>query len=196
MLQFVCSPNDKYSQPELAQMALEGGCTWIQLRMPEGFSTEYLREVADDLVAMCREAAAFLTFENMPEQAREMGVHGVHISKGGMPLAIEVREQLGPEAVVGVELATLSDIDAAQHADIDYVTLPGHMEVEKASALIAAARRASITIPIVAAGQISVEDVPVLLAAGYNGIAVGSDIADAANPVERTEEYINLLKGL
>ncbi len=190
MLQFICAQGEKYSQPEQAQMAIEGGCTWIQLRMPEGYSTDYLREVGDDLVAMCRDASAFLIFENMPEEAREMGVHGVHLTGGGVKRASEVREMLGPEAVVGVELATLAEIDAARAADIDYVSLPPTMSMERAAELIASVRAAGNEMPIVACGDINVYDIPVIKAAGFSGVAVGNAIAEASDPVSATEEFI------
>ena len=28
MLQFILTPNETYTMPELAQMAIEGGCAW------------------------------------------------------------------------------------------------------------------------------------------------------------------------
>lgn len=194
MLQFICEQNDRYSQAELAQMAIEGGCVWIQLRMPEGFDAGYLREVADDIVTLCREASAFLIFEDMPEEARETGVHGVHITRGGLRKAVETREMLGPEAVIGVELAALTDIEAAQRADIDYVSLPETMAVERCAELIADARGMGLTIPIVATGDLQPEDIPVVKAAGFSGVAVGKAIAEAQNPVAVTEEFLSLLQ--
>lgn len=193
MLQFICAQGEKYSQPEQAQMAIEGGCTWIQLRMPDGYATDYLREVGDDLVAMCREASAFLIFEDMPEEARDMGVHGVHLTIGGVARAAEVRELLGPEAVVGVELATLTEIDAARAADIDYVSLPSSMSIERAAELIASVRAAGNEMPIVACGDINVYDIPVIKAAGFSGVAVGRAISEASDPVSATEEFITAL---
>lgn len=174
-------------------MAIEGGCTWIQLRMPDGYATDYLREVGDDLVAMCREASAFLIFEDMPEEARDMGVHGVHLTIGGVARAAEVRELLGPEAVVGVELATLTEIDAARAADIDYVSLPSSMSIERAAELIASVRAAGNEMPIVACGDINVYDIPVIKAAGFSGVAVGRAISEASDPVSATEEFITAL---
>lgn len=194
MLQFICGRNARFSQPELAQMAIEGGCRWIQLRMPDGYDAGYMREVGADLVQICRETSTFLIFENMPEEAREMGVHGVHISEGGLSKALETRELLGPEAVIGVELATAADIDAAARGDIDYVSLPARFTPEQAAALIATVRKAGIAIPVVASGDIAPEDIPVVLAAGYNGVAVGSAIADASDPVTATEEFLKLLQ--
>ena len=35
MLQFITNASDKYSIAEEVQMAIEGGCKWIQLRMKD-----------------------------------------------------------------------------------------------------------------------------------------------------------------
>jgi len=179
--------------PELAQMAIEGGCTWIQVRLPENSGADVSRETLTDLVTVCREASAFLIFEDKAELAREMGVHGVHISHGGLAKAVETRELLGPEAVVGVELATATDIDAAQRADIDYVSLPASMPMDRAAQLIAYVRTSAITIPIVATGCNTPSEVPIFMAAGFNGLAIGTAIYEAADPVARTKEFIKAL---
>ncbi len=193
MLQFICEQTTFYSTPELAQMAIEGGCTWIQLRLPESAVADVSRETLADLVAICREASAFLIFEDQAELAREMGVHGVHINHGGLAKAIETRELLGPEAVIGVELATATDIDAAQRADIDYVSLPVSMPMERAAQLIAYVRASAIAIPIVANGCNAPSEVPAFMAAGYNGLAIGTAISEAADPVACTKEFIEAL---
>ena len=35
MLQYILSHSERFSAAELAQMAIEGGCDWICVRMPE-----------------------------------------------------------------------------------------------------------------------------------------------------------------
>ena len=52
MLQFITQESDKYSIAEEVQMALEGGCRWIQLRM-NGATPEIVRETALDLIPLC-----------------------------------------------------------------------------------------------------------------------------------------------
>ena len=40
MLQFITHPSEKYSIAEEVQMAIEGGCRWIQLRMKDASDEE------------------------------------------------------------------------------------------------------------------------------------------------------------
>ena len=63
MLQFIAQESDKYSIAEEVQMALEGGCRWIQLRMNDA-SPEIVRETALELIPMCKETEAFLIIES------------------------------------------------------------------------------------------------------------------------------------
>ena len=59
MLQVVITPNDNYSLAEMAQMAVEGGAKWLQLRVP-GLPDNEVREAVPDVVALCREAGITL----------------------------------------------------------------------------------------------------------------------------------------
>lgn len=193
MLQYICESNDRFSQAELAQMAVEGGCKWIQLRFPSEVALEYIREVTGEIIPLCKEASVFLTIEDMPEVVKEYAVHGIYLSKGGLDKALECRESLGPEAVVGVELATMSDIEAAEKSDIDYVTLPPSMSLDRCTELILSCRRAGLKIPVVAIGRVTLENLPEIMNAGFNGIAVGKDISSAQDPEKRTEEFLEAL---
>lgn len=80
MLQFITHPSDKYSIAEEVQMALEGGCKWIQLRLKDA-SDEEFRQTALEIIPLCQESEAFLVFDDRVELAMEMSVHGVHLGK-------------------------------------------------------------------------------------------------------------------
>lgn len=193
MLQFICERNERYSFEELAQMAVEGGCRWVQLRFPDGVSDDFVRDTSREIIDLCRESSVFLTFENLVDAAKDMSVHGVYLSEGGLAKAIECRELLGPEAIIGVELTTAVDIEGAQNADIDYVALPAGMSLEACRELIALVRRSGLIIPVVAIDRATLQNVGELLEAGFNGVAVGRAIAESANPERATEEFLSLL---
>ncbi|MDE5555449.1 MAG: thiamine phosphate synthase [Muribaculaceae bacterium] len=186
MLQFIAQNNDRYSVAETVQMAIEGGCRWIQLHLP-GLTDEDIKAMSGDIVDMCRESAAFLTIEDRPELAKELGLHGVHLTSDSNRSAAKVREELGPEAVIGVEVASAAAIMALRNADIDYVTLPPEMPVGEIADIVSVVRDADITTPIVATGDITPEDALIYLAAGVSGIATGKPIIDAKDPVKEVE---------
>ena len=108
MLQFITNNSDKYSIAEEVQMALEGGCRWIQLRM-KGASDEEVMETAAQLIEMCRENNAFLIVDDRVNVVNELKVSGVHLGKEDMD-PMEARELLGPDAIIGVTANTAADI--------------------------------------------------------------------------------------
>lgn len=192
MLQFIAQTNDRYSVAETVQMAIEGGCRWIQLHLPD-LSDSDLRLMAGEIIEMCRDAAAFLMLEDRPALAKELGLHGVHFKDLGDRTAASWREELGPEAVIGVETDNAAAIMAMRNADIDYVTLPPETDPEKIAEIVATVREAGIELPIVATGDITVGDVPVYMAAGVSGIATGMPVILSADPVRETERVIAAL---
>lgn len=204
MLQFITHPSDRYSIPEEVQMALEGGCRWIQLRMKDATDAE-VREVASEVIPLCRESAAFLVLDDRVELARELGVHGVHLGREDMAPA-QARELLGPEAIIGVTANTAEDIMALRGIDVDYVGLGPYrhtttkrnlapvLGVEGYSEIIDSVRRKGIDLPIVAIGGIEITDIELLREAHVNGVAVSGAIIGADDPVAYTRALIETLE--
>lgn len=192
MLQFIAQTNDRYSVAETVQMAIEGGCRWIQLHLPD-LTDEDIKAMSADIIAMCRESAAFLTVEDRPELAKELGLHGVHLTAASGRSAAKVREELGPEAVIGVEVASAAAVMALRNADIDYVTLPSDMPPGEIADIVSTVRDAEIQTPIVATGDITPEDAIVYMAVGVSGIATGKPIIEAKDPVKETEIMLQTL---
>lgn len=192
MLQFIAQTNDRYSVAETVQMAIEGGCRWIQLHLPD-LTDEDIKAMSADIIAMCRESAAFLTVEDRPELAKELGLHGVHLTAVSGRSAAKVREELGPEAVIGVEVASAAAVMALRNADIDYVTLPSDMPPGEIADIVSTVRDAEIQTPIVATGDITPEDAIVYMAVGVSGIATGKPIIEAKDPVKETEIMLQAL---
>ncbi|MDE6369168.1 MAG: thiamine phosphate synthase [Muribaculaceae bacterium] len=192
MLQFIAQTNDRYSVAETVQMAIEGGCRWIQLHLPE-LSDEDIKAMSGDIIDLCRESAAFLTIEDRPELAKELSLHGVHLTSASNRSATKLREELGPEAVIGVEVASAAAIMALRNADIDYVTLPADMAAGEIAEIVSVVRDAEITTPIVATGNITPEDALVYMAAGVSGIATGKPIIEAKDPVKEVELMLQTL---
>lgn len=198
MLQYILTPDERYSAGELAQMAIEGGCGWISINAPE-LSDEQLREaLAPDVVEMCREAGVFLTLDDRPELARELGLHGVRLSREFLfahpaqtPMAL--REELGPEAVIGVETSDPSVVPGLLPADIDFVTLPADFDSEARRGFVNRLKELDVAIPVVASGDFTPEKACEAIADGCRGVAVGSAITGAPDPVVATAALINAL---
>lgn len=180
MLQVLIEKNDKYSLTEVAQMAIEAECSWLVLTA--GLNDAEKREAFPDIVELCRESGVMLSVEAEPEVAKEYGMHGVFLPLGGQS-PVKVREELGPEAVIGAEVGLASVAAELARADIDYVSLPVEMPVEEAAALIAETRIAGAKIPFVARCK-QPADADVMMAAGFSGICCGKALYETGDPVE------------
>ena len=121
MLQFITHPSEHYSIAEEAQMAIEGGCRWIQLRIKDA-SDDEVRQVAMEIIPMCRETETFLIIDDRVELVNELKVSGVHLGKNDMD-PLEAREILGPHAIIGITANTAEDIIRYKGKDVDYVGL-------------------------------------------------------------------------
>lgn len=201
MLQYILTRSDRYSVAELAQMAIEAGCMWISLHLPDMDDAAVREAVAPDVVDMCREASVFLTVDDRPALARDLGLHGVRLgarffidNPAMSPAAL--REDLGPEAVIGVETADVSALPALAAADIDFATLPAGFPREARKAFVDAAAAAGNTVPVVAEGDFDAAGVLEAMADGCSGVAVGLTITDAPDPVAAAEAIINALASL
>lgn len=195
MLQYLLSPNSRYTLAELAQMAIEGGCGWIVLSCPD-MTDEALREEGAELATLCREAEVILTVEDRPEVARDLGLHGVYLSSNCGIAPAKVREELGAEAIIGVEVGSSTSIRPLEAMDIDYAVLAPTLTIEKCEEIIAEVRAAGAILPIVMALPPSVEVAAEMIGRGASGILVGKAISDAEDPVEATRSFIEATKGV
>ncbi len=190
MLQFITAQSDRYSLMQEVEMAIAGGCRWIELRMDHITGNERheaMKTAAEEIKTACKEADAFLVINGDVELAIEAECHGVHLNRGDMK-PTEAREKMGPAAVIGVTVDTADEIITLKHKDIDYVTLDT-ADTDKIQEIVTAVRQAGVKIPIVAAGNVTTESIPKLMEAGVNGVAASKSVIEAEKP----EEYIRQL---
>lgn len=191
MLQFIAESNERYSIADTVKMAIEGGCRWIELHMPDCDDSK-IKETASEIIPLCRESGVFLTIEDKPEIARELGLHGVAMT-GLDTTALKFREELGPEAIIGLRVATTPAVVAIQKADIDYVTLPADMPLGAIAQFMEELKPTGITTPVVATGDINLENVAAYMATGISGVATAAP-AYAKDPAEYTARLIKALE--
>lgn len=200
MLQYIT--NTAAPRPVIDQVAtvLEGGCRWVQLRMKDA-SDDEIRHVVKEIKPMCDRVGAFLLLNDRVELARELEVSGVHLGKEDMPPA-QARGILGAGAVIGVTVNTFEDVLRVATLDIDYLgigpfrytetkkNLAPVLGLEGISEICCRMKESDIEIARVAVGGIEVADVPELLKAGVQGVAVSGAIANAGDPLEATRSFM------
>lgn len=203
MLQFITHPSPRFTLTEEVRMVLEGGCKWIQLRMKDA-GYEEMRDTALEIIPLCKEHEAIMVLDDNVRLTDELRVHGVHLGKHDMPPA-KAREELGPHAIIGVTANTSDDILAMRGIDVDYVGLGPFRFTTTKSALspviglegyreiMSTIRAAGCTLPVVAIGGITINDVVPLMETGVNGIAMSGAIINADDPAEYTARVLDRL---
>ena len=109
---------------------------------------------------------------------RGLPVHGVHVGQSDIPVT-DVRELLGPDAIIGLTTGTAELIQQAnEYADIiDYVG--GYPRLVELSQL-----------PIVAIGDVQPADVTALASTGIAGVAMVRAFIEAPSATELAQQII------
>lgn len=203
-LQYITQGDTIDTVVNATRAALQGGCRWVQLRMKDAAEADILKAAAA-LADMCAVYGATFLLDDHVELVEAAGAHGVHLGRNDMPVA-EARKILGPAYIIGATANTSADIIAAATAGADYCglgplrftttkkNLSPVLGYEGTAAVIAQAREAGVTLPVVSIGGITPADIAPLTQAGASGIAVSGAIANAPEPRLATEEFIRQLK--
>ncbi len=200
-VQFITHQTDSVSYKESALLALEGGCTWIQLRM-KGATDDEAESVALELLDECRKRGATFILDDRVQLCKKIGADGVHLGKNDMPVN-EARELLGHEFIIGGTANTFDDIKRLRAQSADYIgcgpfrftrtkdNLAPILGLDGYRRIVEQMQKELVRIPVCAIGGIELADVPALLDAGVQGVAVSGAILRADNPQEMMRRFLN-----
>ena len=203
MIQFISHYSERYSYLDSIQLALEGGCRWIQLRMKDATDDE-VRPIAVEAQKLCRAYGAKFIIDDRVALVRELGADGVHLGKNDMPIR-EARQILGPDYIIGGTANTFEDAKAHYEASADYIgcgpfrftttkqKLAPVLGLDGYRQIIRKLRAANINIPIVAIGGITKDDIPAILQTGITGIALSGTVLRADDPIAEMKHIINII---
>lgn len=172
-----------YSQVE---EALKGGVTFLQLREKELDQEQFLREAAE-IQKLCRQYAVPLIINDNVEIALQINADGVHVGQSDMEAGM-VREKLGREKIIGVSARTVEQAVLAEQHGADYLgvgaVFPTGTKPDANSVSYETLREicSSVSIPVVAIGGITGENVDALRGSKIAGIAVVSAIFAQEDP--------------
>ena len=160
--------------------SLEGGVTFLQLREKE-LDEEHFLEEARELQKLCREYQVPFVINDNVDIAAAINADGVHVGQSDME-AGDVRVRLGPDKIIGVTVKTVEQAVLAQERGADYLGVGAVFHTDSK----ADAKEISfdtlkdickaVSIPVVAIGGITEENVRELAGSGICGIAVISAI--------------------
>lgn len=165
---------------EQIESALKGGATLVQLREKDLPRLDYIREAAQ-ATALCHRYGVPLIVNDSLEVALKSGADGVHVGIEDQPVA-EIRRQAGKGFLIGATAKTVEQARAAQAAGADYLgvgaVFPSPTKKNAIRITTGQLREicTSVSIPCVAIGGISRENLPALAGGGMDGFALVSAI--------------------
>ena len=170
---------------EQIEDALRGGVTMVQLRekeLPEDAFTAEAMEVK----ALCHRYGVPLLIDDNVDVALKSGADGVHVGIEDIPVA-EIRARAGRDFIIGATAKTVEQARAAQAAGADYLgvgaVFPSPTKKNAIRITVERLREicARVTIPAVAIGGISLDNIRELRGGGMRGVAVISALFGADN---------------
>jgi len=187
-----------FSDPiQLAKSLFNGGARLLQVRNKKGSARELLNQVESILSLAPKDAEVIVN--DRVDVALIAGAGGVHLGQTDLP-AIEARQILGPNRIIGVSTHNLEQALEAARLPVDYLAVgpifptatkenpDPVVGLEKLGAICKAVRK-----PVVAIGGIKLQDAAAVLAAGAQSVAVIHDVLGAPHIPERVGEWIQKL---
>lgn len=172
--------------------SLDGGVTFLQLREKELDEVHFLEE-AKELQQLCREyQVPFIVNDNV-DIAISMDADGVHVGQSDME-AGDVRAKLGPDKIIGVSAQTVEQAVLAEKHGADYLGVGAVFptgskdDADDVSYETLKAICEAVSIPVIAIGGITQENVKELAGSGICGIAVISAIYAQQNIRKASED--------
>ena len=162
------------------EKTLKGGATFIQLREKHLDDAAFLEE-AVELKELCRRYHVPFVINDNVEIALRMDADGVHVGQSDME-AGNVREKLGPDKIIGVSAQTVEQAVLAEQRGADYLGVGAVFptgskdDADDVSHETLKAICEAVSIPVIAIGGISRNNVMELAGSGICGIAVISAI--------------------
>ena len=188
---------------EQARLACEGGADWVQLRVKNRAYSDW-KETALRTQEVCQNFGATFIINDNAQIALEIEADGVHLGKtDGSP--IEVRKMLGGKFIIGGTSNTFEDVLFLHEAKVNYIglgpfrftktktNLSPILGLEGYQSILQQYKMANLSLPIIAIGGITLDDVAILKANHLHGIAISSLINLAEHPVAVTKVLRKLL---
>ena len=165
---------------EIAREAVAGGADVIQLRDKTADSAS-LYAAACEIAKICRGKALFFVNDRL-DIALAAGADGVHVGQSDLPAAV-VRSLVPMDFLVGVSVGSVAEALAAEADGADYVavspvfsTASKHDAGDGHGLDTARAICDAVSVPVVGIGGLNKENIPEVISAGIDGIAVISAV--------------------
>ncbi|PKL70049.1 MAG: thiamine phosphate synthase [Methanomicrobiales archaeon HGW-Methanomicrobiales-1] len=183
---------------EIARLAIAGGADAIQLR-DKSCAGSKLERIGRDIREITRRSSTLFIVNDCLDVALACEADGVHLGQGDLGTAV-ARQHAPSGFIIGVSVSTVEEACRAVEEGADYVALsptfstgskpdagPGH-----GLAMLRAIRQ-TVAVPVIAIGGINRENIPAVIAAGADGVAVISAVAGAPDITAAARDLKNLV---
>lgn len=172
--------------------ALDGGATFIQLREKNLDREDFLAE-AIEIQKLCKEYRVPFVINDEVSIAKDIDADGVHVGQSDME-AMDVRKLLEPDKILGVSAQTVEQAVIAEKHGADYLGVGAVFatgskdDADDVSHETLKAICEAVSIPVIAIGGITKDNVAELSGSGICGVAVISAIFGQNDIQKATEE--------
>ena len=173
---------------EQIEDALKGGATIVQLREKKMDEDTFVKE-AIEVRDLCHEYNVPLIINDNVDVALKSGADGVHVGIEDAPVA-EIRKRVSSDFIIGATCKTVEQAKVAEAAGADYMgvgaVFPSPTKTNAVRITNGQLREivSSVSIPAVAIGGISYDNVCEIKGSSVSGVAVVSAIFGAED-IER-----------
>ena len=184
---------------ESVELAIQGGCTVVQLREKDCSSLEFY-QLALRVKAITDPYHVPLIINDRMDIALAVNADGVHVGQSDLPASV-VRKMIGQDKILGVSASSLAEAVQAQNDGADYLGV-GAMystatktDAENVTLAELKEIRKAVSIPIVVIGGINKDTVGNFKGLGIDGLAVVSAIVAQKDIAAAAHELVTLFKG-
>ena len=183
---------------DVVESVLQNGATFLQIREKD-LAEDAFEAEAERLKTLCAQYSVPFVVNDSVEIALQCEADGVHVGQSDIK-GRDIRAIIGPDKILGISAGTVEEAMAAEKAGADYIGVgavfptgtkknatPMTMELLKEIV-------SSVSIPVVAIGGISSENILQLRGSGVDGVAVVSAIFAAEDPGKATADLLKLAK--
>lgn len=181
---------------DVVESVLQNGATFLQIREKD-LAQDAFEAEAERLKTLCTQHEVPFVVNDSVEIALQCDADGVHVGQSDIK-GRDIRSIIGPDKILGISAGTVEEAIAAEIAGADYIGVGAifststkknarSMTMERLKEIVS-----SVSIPVVAIGGISTENILQLRGSGVDGVAVVSAIFAAEDPGKATAALLKL----
>ena len=182
---------------EKIETACRSGVTIVQLR-EKNLTTNQYYQLAKQVKEITDAYQVPLIIDDRLDVCLAVDAAGLHIGDDELPVSV-ARQVLGPEKILGVTAKTVKRALEAEEGGADYLgtgaifptTTKENAPITLISTLKTICQR--VTIPVVAIGGLTSENIDQLIGTGIAGVAVVRDLMQAEDIEEKTQAFLTRL---